>query len=64
MRKSKVGLYWAIAGLAVYAFLNIFIVFQLPEKMDTFLTFSWVVLPGVAGGLIFQIMDNKGMFQD
>ena len=64
MKNSKLGLYWAIGGLAFYVFLNIFIVFQLPEKMDTFLVFSWVVLPGIIGGVIFQVMDTKGLFKD
>lgn len=64
LKKSKVGLYWAIFGFVFYAFLNIFIVLQLPEKVDTFLIFSFVILPGVVGGLIFQMMDTKGLFKD
>ena len=62
--KSNVGLYWAIFGIVFYAFLNIFIVLQLPEKVDTLLIFSFVVLPGIIGGVIFQMKDTKGLFRD
>jgi len=64
LNKTNVGLYWALVGLSFYTFLLVAIVFQLPQKIDTFIVFSWVVLPGVIGGTIFQFMDKKGMFKD
>jgi len=64
IKQKYLGLYFALIGFSFYVFLNIYIVFKLPKKIDTFLVFSWACLPGIIGGIIFFIMDLKGVWRE
>lgn len=56
----NVGLYCALISGLVFVLLNVFLVFKLPNVLDTFLVFSWVFVPGIVGSVIFYVMDKKG----
>lgn len=57
---KNLGMYCALVGLAVYGFLVFGIVLRLPVKIDTFVMFSWPVVPGIIGALILYYRDKTG----
>lgn len=63
-KDRNIGLYCSLIGILFYIFINIYVVFNLPKVLDTFVVFSWVCLPGIAAGIIFQFMDKKNMWDD
>ncbi|MFK5951704.1 MAG: hypothetical protein QM498_01510 [Desulfobacterium sp.] len=61
---KNLGLQCSIFASIFYILINVLLVFKLPEKLDTFLVFSWVTVPGIIGGLIFYRMDKKGLWRE
>lgn len=64
MKDKYIGLYCSLACVILYIFLNACIIAKLPIKLDTFILFSWLVVPGIIGGLVFYHMDKKGLWGD
>jgi hypothetical protein len=62
MKNKNFGLYCSLACVIVYIFLNVYVIAKLPIKLDTFLLFSWLVVPGIIGGLVFYHMDKNGLW--
>lgn len=55
---KKIGLYCMVASILVEMFVVMKIVINIPVKLDTLLLLSWPILPGVAGGYLFYLMDR------
>ena len=55
---KKLGLYCLSAGLALYIFIILKIVINLPIKIDTLLLFSWPLIPGIIGSYVFYRIDK------
>jgi drug/metabolite transporter (DMT)-like permease len=64
IKNRYVGLICALVSLGIYLFLVFGIVMQLPVKADTFIMFSWPVVPGIIGGLVFFYKDMHKHWDD
>ncbi|MCF7935894.1 MAG: hypothetical protein K9L28_06120 [Synergistales bacterium] len=61
MEKNRnVGLWCALASTAIFAFLIFGFIMKMPVKVDTLILFSWPILPGIIGSLIFFFRDRAG----
>ena len=53
-RKDRFGISAAACGLLLYIAATVFFVLPLEQKMDTFVMVSYLFVPAIIGGLLYE----------
>ncbi len=55
----NLGLYWAFGALFILVVSIVTVAIYYPVKWPTIFYLTWVISPGIVGGLVFYNMDKK-----
>lgn len=59
-KRDRFGLVAAAAGALLYVAAIVFFVLPLSQRLDTFLIVSFLFVPAVVGGLLYNRIEGRG----